>query len=426
MTLNLIKQFSSIARFAGQQCGNVTIIFALTLTVVVGVSGVAIDYIRLIQQRTAFNAAADAAVLAALSSAQQAEKNGEPGIAKLAKNAAEQAWLANVAGMKLKFQNPPNIDVNKSGMSWTATVSFDEKVSTSFMSVVGITAMPLNGEARASTTIEKVISYYDVHVVIDTSSSMGIGATKADMDAMQANPDINCTFACHWLDNTGSSKDTVWKAANAGYKLRVDIVDEAVDSMVDDMKIFATADNVRAKLWGMNDTVGSLVDLTTKLNDIKNHKIELYKTPVSVGNTNYEASFAKLETEVGKAGQGKSSTDPKKAVFIVTDGIHDTASYTSNVSYVWYDKHQMGPVDPAFCQTMKDNGVLVGVLYIDYIAPPQFADVMANVTPSVLPKLEACATEGMFFNATSPDGISQAMKDMLAAAFGGGKVRLTE
>ena len=195
--------------------------------------------------------------------------------------------------------------------------------------------------------------------------------------------------------------------------------------MVGDMITASTANNVRAKLWGLNDTVQSLVDITTKLNDIKNHKIELYRTPVSVGNTNYMASMSKLLSEVGKAGSGKSAVDQKKAVFIITDGIHDTNTHTSNVSYVWWDDHQMGTIDPASCQAFKDNGVLVGVLFIDYISPPVYADVMSNVTPDVLPALKACASDGLFYNATSPDGIKAAMKDMLSTAFGMGSVRLT-
>jgi hypothetical protein len=255
---------------------------------------------------------------------------------------------------------------------------------------------------------------------------MGIGATKADMSAMEADPRIKCAFACHSGDYSKGETDTVKIAQSAGYRLRVDVVDDAVDSMVQQLDQASTGGNIRAQLWGMNDTVGSLVGLTTRLNDVRNHKIELFRTPVSVGNTNYAASFTKLTASVGKAGDGKSSLTRRKAVFIVTDGIHDTRVKTSNVTYVWWSDHQMGTVDPAFCKTMKNNDVLVGVLFIDYIPPAVYEGVMSHVTPGVLPALQSCATDGLFFNATSPDGIKQAMQDMLQAALGLGSVRLTQ
>ena len=291
----------------------------------------------------------------------------------LAETAAQHAWDANIATASREGHEGSKVSSSKHvGTAWTATVTYDEKQPTSFASLLGVKSMRLAGMATASTTVEKNPNFWDFHIVIDTSSSMGIGATDADMEAMEAHPDIGCAFACHNGDYSKGQTDSVKTAAKAGIKLRVDIVDEAVDSMIDQLATLVTNKNIRSQLWGLHDTVGSLVDLTTKLNDVKNHKIELYQTLVSVGNTNYEASLDKLTPEVGKAGDGKSSVSPKKAVFIVTDGIHDTNVKTSNVSYVWWSDHQMGTVDPAFCETMKDNGVLVGVLYIDYFPPNQY------------------------------------------------------
>ncbi len=322
--------------------GNVTIMFSVSLVALIGIGGAAIDYIRLIDQRTVYAAAADSAALAAVAAAREAERNGQSGIPKIAKRAAEVAWNANVATAAVASGKGPQVVISKKGNAWSAHVSYDEATPTTFMGVLGVKNMRLAGESTASTTVEKITTYWDFHIAIDTSSSMGIGATQADMDALQAHPSINCMFACHWADYSKGEEDSVTWAKKAGIKLRVDIVDDAVDAMVKDMQTASTADNVRAKLWALNDTVVSLVDTTKKLNDIKNHKIELYRTPVSVGNTNYRAALAKLETEVGKAGGGKSAADPKKAVFIVTDGIHDAPVKESNHVVDWPD-HYVGP-----------------------------------------------------------------------------------
>ncbi len=413
------------SRFASAAGGNITVIFSLSACVLLGIAGAAMDYARLIEQRTVFAAAADAAVLAAISSAREAERADLTGIQSRAETAAKRAWDLNIATSSLDGPTHPVITVKKIGSAWQATVTYNQDSPTTFVSLLGVKTMKIGGSSTASTVVEKSPNYWDFHIVIDTSSSMGIGATPADMAAMEADPQIGCAFACHYGNYAAGETDTVKIAKTAGYKLRVDIVDEAVDGMIDVLKTAGTNNNMRSELWGMNDTVAPLVDLTDKLDDVKTHDIQLYATPVSVGNTNYEASFAKLETEVGHSGDGKSSLAPKKAVFIVTDGIHDTGIHTSNVSYVWWADHQMGTIDPAFCQTMKDNGVLVGVLYIDYIAPAGHVDLMNNVTPSVLPALQACATDGLFFNATTPQAIKKSLQDMLKAALGLGAVRLT-
>jgi Flp pilus assembly protein TadG len=411
-------------RFSAAAGGNVTVIFSLLLMVLMGIGGAAIDYVRLVEQRTVFAAAADSAVLAAISSAREAERNGLTGIPKLAKAAAQNAWDANVATASIETSKAPKITVSNAGSAWTATIRYDEASPTSFMALLGVKTMRLAGEAKASTKIEKNPNYWDFHIVIDDSSSMGIGATQADMDALQAHPEIGCTFACHWANYSIGETDSVSKAKKAGIKLRIDIVDDAVDAMIAELTKTSGGDNIRSKLWGMNDTAVELVALTAKLNDIKNHDIQLYKTPVSKGNTNYPKTLEKIESEVGKAGDGKSSLTPKKAVFIVTDGIHETYYKESNSVVDWHD-HYTGPMDPEFCKTMKDNKVLVGVLYIDYIVPPGYDFAIDPFKDDILPTLQACATEGLFFNATTPKDITNAMKDMLSATMGMGAVRLT-
>ena len=388
-------------------------------------AGAAIDYIRMMDHKTAVTAAADAAVLAAISSAVEFEKNGGNGVPKLAKDAALAIWTANLKSAGITFDKEPKIVIKKTGKAWTAVVSFDEEYPTTFMNLVGVKTMKMSGEAQAGTTIDKMVTFWDMHIVVDDSSSMGIGATQADMDALNDHPSINCSFACHWADYSKGETDSASIAKAAGIRLRIDIVDEAVDAMISDMKLASDGSNVRAKLWGFNDTVSELVALTKKLDDIANHDIQLYKTPQSIGNTNYRASMEKLEVEIGKAGSGKSAVDAKKAVFIVTDGIHDSRFKESNSVVDWQD-HYLGTMDPAFCAKMKSDGVIVGVLFIDYITPAGFEGSIDPVKPDVLPNLKACATDGMFYNATSPDAIKTAMKDMLSTAFGIGDVRLTQ
>jgi hypothetical protein len=250
---------------------------------------------------------------------------------------------------------------------------------------------------------------------------MGIGATQGDMDAMQADPAINCMFACHY---SATNDDTMAHARKGGYKLRLDIVDDAVDETI---KIIDAKSSITptTALYGMNNGITALVPETDKLNDVKNHKIEIAYTDVSVGNTNYRSTLEELTGKIGKSGDGTSSDKPRKVVFLVTDGIHDTGVSEPNVDYFWYADHQLGTLDPTFCDKMKSEGVLLGVLYVNYIVPAGYEGTIASYESKILPNMKSCASDGFFYNATAAKDMKTAFADMLAKAFNS-DVRLTQ
>src|SRR5436309_1862522 len=87
------------------------------------------------------------------------------------------------------------IKISKTGTAWTATVDFRGRYPTNFMSLVGIKAMPLNSHAQATTALTQQKNFWQFHVAVDTSNSMGIGATAADMNAISTKVMSGCTFA---------------------------------------------------------------------------------------------------------------------------------------------------------------------------------------------------------------------------------------
>lgn len=401
--------------------GNVTVLLCLGLFTVVGAAGVAIDYIRLTREETLFAAAADAAALAAVSSAQTAElsKSGSP--AATGTQAGMRAWEVNVSRSAITAGRTPKITLSKDKNGWSAVVAFDATAPTSFMSVMGIKTMRIAGIAKAAGGGKPVASeYWDVHLVVDNSSSMGIGATNDDMKAMRVK--FGCEFACHSTqqvvnpETMGVSWTATPEGAHAaGAKLRIDIVDDAVDALMTEMKSWGQG-AVRAELWGLNNSVESLVDLTTRLDDIKDHDIGIAPEMFSIGQTNYQAALSRLEGEVGASGSGSSEIDRRKLVFIVTDGVHDSQVATSNHVKTWNGDHYIGPIDPAFCQGLKARGALVGVLYIDYITPAGYSYLTNSFIKDVQPNLKACASDGLFYNANSPSAITKALSDMFNKA----------
>jgi Flp pilus assembly protein TadG len=426
----LLTQLKGLFRHSG---GNVTILFSVALIGLLACAGAAVDYVRLDNQRTALAATVDATALAGITGALQAEKSGKEidSARSSGQKAAQSMWNANVGSWLSDLETKPTISVSRKGKTWQSEVTFDGNYATNFMNLVGIRKMRLYGHAVASSSNgSKTQSFWQFHVVVDTSNSMGIGATKADMSALTANPQIKCSFACHYTGKTGPFKNTVAIAEAAGIRLRIDVVRDAIASMMTQMKSMSDGTHVKARLVGLDRTANELVAMTTNLEDIADYDIQL--TPalpdgnMSTGDTDYFKAMSSISAAAGTAGDGSSEAKAKKAVFIVTDGVHDSYVDEPNAVYDWTNHHFTGPIDPAFCAGMKASGVTVGVLYIDYIPPTGYEFTVTPFQSSILPNLKACASDGLFYNATSPDGIKAAMSSMLADAMAGDTPRLTQ
>jgi Flp pilus assembly protein TadG len=407
-------------RFSKSTNGSMAIITALAMTVVLGAAGAAIDYSRYSDKKTVYTAAADAAALAAAAVVSNQPGWTEAKILAEAKARALATWKANLSPEEFNDLPNPNIAIVPSAGGYTATVTFDRPMPTTFLAVVGMGSIKLLGSSQASGS-GAAGRFWEFHIAIDTSSSMGIGATQADMDKMQKDPKIGCAFACH---SSAKGNDSVSVAKAAGYTLRVDVVDQAVDGMVAQLDAM-NALKTKAALYGIETKLTPLVALTPDLKQISGHDIQLALTSQSIGNTNLRTTMAQLTAAVGMDGTGQSAAKAKKAVFIVTDGIHDSNTMEPNVVIAPWKSHALGPIDPAFCTKMKANGVTVGVLYINYITPKGFESWINPFLPKVQPTLKSCASEGMFYNATSPADIAKAMKDMLAQSLEG-EIRLTQ
>jgi Flp pilus assembly protein TadG len=409
--------------------GNVTVMFALSLLLLLVAMGSVVDYVNLVKERTELNAATDATVLAGLTAAIQADKAGRATAQNLGQQAAIAMWKANVGPWLEDAADAPNINIAKNGTIWTATVDFRGRYPTNFMNLVGIKTMPLVSHAQASTALAQQKNFWQFHIAVDTSNSMGIGATAADMTAISTKVMSGCTFACH--SDGKVFADTYTTAHNLGIKLRLDVVNDAVAAMVNQMQSLNDGTHFKARLVGMDRDANELVAMTPNLSSIVNYKIALplalVESNMSTGETDYNTSFATLTNSVPAAGDGSAAAKARQAVFIVTDGVHDSYTSEPNAVYHWSNYHHyLGPVDPDFCQKMKDNGALVGVLYINYIPPTGYEKVITPYQSNISPDLKACASDNMFFNATSAQDIQNALSQMLTSALSSTIPRLTQ
>jgi len=144
------------------------------------------------------------------------------------------------------------------------------------------------------------------------------------------------------------------------------------------------------------------------------------------GGTHIDVALNSLNSTITSVGNGSASTSTQPFVFLVTDGAQDPqtkgvpnggwsgtnhATVLNNASEVSY---------PNACQTLKNRGIIIGVLYIPYqtISPvnASFAgdeDDAANTNIQYIPaSLQACASPNFFFTASSPAAITAALQQM--------------
>jgi Flp pilus assembly protein TadG len=401
--------------------GNVAIITALTLAAVIGLCGAAYDLASYSENQARYSAAADAAALAAVSFANEKTSEGslsESAIKTAAVAYARSAWEANLASEAKIAETPATIVMTNSGTGWSSRITYTAKFPTHFLAVVGVGALNFNGAVKASSDLDQ--SKWEFNFLIDTSSSMGLGATSTEMTQMLNHPKINCEFACH--RDFYSGVNTIDVAHAAGIRLRVDVVDSAVDSVIDELEDKEGESLFKASLYGMADSLKELVPLNANLSKVKNHVIKLAEATASQGNTDYRVGLSKITQKI----TGNSS-NAHKVLFIVTDGVHDMPHWDSNVETVYSSNHQLGPIDPNWCSTLKTAGVQVGVLHVDYKVPSRspFPQFVEDYDQDIVPTLKACASKDMFFSADTPQGITDGLKAMLDKALEA-NVRLTE
>jgi hypothetical protein len=81
----------------------------------------------------------------------------------------------------------------------------------------------------------------------------------------------------------------------------------------------------------------------------------------SDADTNWTNAMSKINLIMPPPGQGNSGGTPKEVLFIVTDGVDDETVNGSRVQSV---------MNPSYCKTITDRGILIAVLYTQYLPLP--------------------------------------------------------
>ena len=411
-----------------------------------GLAGLGIDYSQALNARTALNAAADSAALAAATEAeailQSPYGTGSNGIATAQQAGTQAAGLvfqtnAAKTAAAIGTTPSPTVVVTPSANAITATVSYQTNVPTMFGGIFGTKRIAISGSASSQLTMPK---YINISVMTDISQSMGLAATQDGMNALQQLTPDNCAFGCHVVSNDSVKYGGMWKsksyetvAHENNISLRIDVIRQATQNMIQTAQTGTTGSpmisfglytlQASAPAKGLNgQAFGVLSAPSTNYNALNSaaSQIDLgTNTGGGIGDSDDANAMSAFSSTVPANGNGNSSGSPLQYAFILTDGVQDIYCTTPNA----YGSHCTQAFDPKLCDSLKGKGVTVGVIYTTYLQmplAPQYQALVASFDNQIGPNLQSCATPGWYYQANDGTDIQNAINSLFAKATGRG------
>jgi Flp pilus assembly protein TadG len=406
-----------VGSFPRNDAGAIAITFALAFLVILVAVGMAIDYLRAVTMRTRLNAAADSAVLAGVVADPSMSVSARQAYVTEWFNAQANTFNGTSVALTVDVASPPP------GGILTVSANYTANVPAIFAKILGVNYIPIGNIVAASRPTPV---YMDIHIVLDLSESMALPATAADLSRMLAatknsTPDDKsesvdgCAFACH-ASAYGENPTFYQVATSKGIKLRIDSMRSAVQSVLTAaQQQEGTMPLYRFALHSFRNTLTTLSPLTDNIaqSQVATEAIQLPQPILPLqGETYYDTTLPALKTQIGVSGDG-SKANPKKLLFIVTDGVQDEKLNSNS--------HVTAPINPALCAAISGppNNVQIAVIYTSYLPMPQNAEYQRLVVPiasQIAPNLNACASPGFYYEASDGPAIETGMMTLFAAA----------
>lgn len=440
-----------LKKLFADRAGNFAVIGAIAIVPILGAAGMAVDFSRAMELKSRLQNAADAAVLGSIAerSAGVAQAVGMTmdGPVPLSEAEAEAFFKAQsggdtgsiseegVAAEKNKSEEEMKLDlvkatVVKDGKDIKAKLTYQATLKTSFLRILGKDSITVSGGA---TAVYQTQSFMDFYMLLDNTPSMGVAATSSGVEAMiAATKNVadagskSCAFACHIVSEAGviDTRSNYFVAKNNGIEIRIDVVAKAVKALTTEAERQQSYPNqfrMAAYTFGEKAEDVKLLkvaDLTSDLSKVRTgtKDIKLMSIPKQGYNNDQQTSFDDALTEINKEisapGNGTTSTNPEKVVFFVSDGVGDSKKPQGCTKRLTGTRCQE-PIDITYCQTLKDRGIKIAVLYTTYLPLPTNSWYNSWIKPfqsEIGTRMEACASPGYYFEVSPTEGIEKAMK----------------
>ena len=432
-------------RFRRDERGAVAILFALSATFLVGIAAVAIEYSRASSLRERAKVAADRAVLAAVTAMDARRGNvwshGDPDTEALMRNSFEGAMTEMAATGNISFGARYNLHENQ-GVT-EARLCFDVTMPTVLsFSPVGSSIVMSNCVAAQTSPP----TFVDIHLIIDASGSMGIGASSADQDIMQRT--VGCMFACHTInwrsvqDPSLCSRSGWWSqstfcAAVNGAQTRFDVAKEALVS------IFEAAQNLPPEAGQFAFSVHKFSNYTTLVHPLSTDYRSLIRTvramemDIEGAGTNIRNAMAHAERLLPvDRGDGSTAARALQHVFLISDGLENNVWEIANgnpptyqgawrrdtnlvetTPGFWHGDMRNQVFDHAVCSPIKDRGARISTLSLEYVVPASATGHMGRIRDQLVPhipgQMQRCASSDRHaYIANDPVEIRRAIDSM--------------
>ncbi|CAO4183092.1 Putative Flp pilus-assembly TadG-like N-terminal domain-containing protein [Methylorubrum populi] len=450
----------------GDNGGAITVLVALAIIPVIGCIGLGIDFGMATASKTRLDNAADAAALAAVVAAKTyiGANASKPNVTALAltegQNQATKAFNINAGKLPYgTFTLAPPL-VTRSTQTLTSSITYTASVQTLFGRLFGSKVTTFTNTVTASAD---VASYLDFYLMVDVSGSMGLPTNDSDaalLASKSKEAEGNCQFACHFPGKVG------WGLAAGKIQLRSDAVNNAVCELLKRASTTAVENQYRigiypfinrlATLIALSNTTTSLASLKTAAECDKSWPLaftnlldtgvtQLFSnnnptTGTGSGGTHFETALPQMKSTIQTYGDGSTSTNAKPFVFLITDGMQNSQTYTLSKDKKTYsgnpskfigygnadwDGSQPAQIDPTKCTDLKNAGATISILYIPYNIVKNYTTasyiVQENAqvngfSPTLADPLRKCASPGFFYTANTAANITASLGAMFDQA----------
>ena len=183
------------------------LLFASMIIPIMGLVGLSIDYGIWNQAYSTLSVAASAAALNAAKTAAGSEAQADSNYAAEGTTAGQQWFVAElgkgayaVSAVVIAGTTQPVVKITTNSTMVTATVSYTGTVKSIFGKLFKKATYPITVTTQATMS---AATYLQVVLMLDNSSSMGIGATTADMTTLMQNSP--CDASNEWTRTAGNS-----------------------------------------------------------------------------------------------------------------------------------------------------------------------------------------------------------------------------
>ena len=403
------KLSKAFIRFRSDNGGVVLVTFAFAIVFLMLAIGVAVDFGNAHSSKTSFQNAADAAALAVVRAGADDDSLSIGALKQLGKD-----FFDSQIRSQERLSELSQIDVNpvRVNGSVRATVSFSADVKNLFGGLFKISTTNVAGTAVAEVSFGAL----DVHIALDISDSMGLGASEDDQKRLK--DEIGCVFACHTTEGT-PGEPTLETAKQLGIRLRLDVLKTASLNLINQMQSDLANSELRLAVYSFHNTASEKHALNSYLNVAKDEieKLELADNlPISIATGSEKQPGETLPREIANLLESSvisssNGTGTKRVVVLITDGVKTIRPYFEG----GYAGLYSSPFEPDMCDSLKNAGVDVAVIQIIYNyygkeTSPSY-DAIEYFENEIGPNLEACASPGLFFSGDQPEEIERAMAD---------------